>query len=118
MSAILQTSKPRKGLLVWLIVSQVLAVASLLLWLVVAGLSVMAFDSGETPQAWAFVITVWSYPIFPIVMAIGAWIAYRRRRNILSGILSGLTFFPPFLLFMLMWIISLAQLLFYNLSSH
>ncbi len=99
MTAITQTTKPRKGLLIWLIISQVLAVASLLFWLVVAGLSVMAFDSGESPQAWAFVITVWSYPIFPIVMAIGAWIAYARRKNILSAILTSLTFAVPVLFF-------------------
>jgi hypothetical protein len=118
MAATEQTSKPRKGLLTWLIVSQVLAVASLLLWLVVAGLSVMAFDSGETPQAWAFVITVWSYPIFPIVMAIGAWIAYTRRKNILSAILSGLTFALPFLFFIVLWIVSLGSFFVYHLHSY
>ncbi len=109
MTAITQTSKPRsKGLLIWLIVSQVLAVASLVFWLVVAGLSFMAFDAGETPQAWAFVITIWAYPIFPIVMAIGAWIAYARRRNILSAILSGLTFALPVLLYIGLFLSSLA----------
>lgn len=109
MSAITQTSKPRsKGLLIWLIVSQVLAVASLLIWLVMAGMSVMAFDSGETPQAWAFVITIWAYPIFPIAMAIGAWIAYARRRNVLSAILSGLTFAVPVLLYLGLFIFGIA----------
>jgi uncharacterized BrkB/YihY/UPF0761 family membrane protein len=111
MSAIEQTSKRPTGLLIWLIVSQILAVASLLIWLVMAGLSVMAFDSGESPQAWAFVITVWSYPIFPIVMAIGAWIAYSRRKNILSAVLSGLTFAPPILLYIGLWIFSAASFL-------
>ena len=118
MTTIEQTSNPRKGLLIWLIVSQVLAVASLLFWLVVAGLSVMAFDSGESPQAWAFVITVWSYPIFPIVMAIGAWIAYARRKNVLSAILSGMTFAIPVLLFIVLQIWSLIGFLFGNLQSH
>ena len=78
----------------------------------------MAFDSGESPQAWAIVITVWSYPIFPIVMAIGAWIAYARRKNILSAILSGLTFVLPFLLLILLWIVSLGGFLFSNLQSY
>ncbi|HUI87139.1 MAG TPA: hypothetical protein VLX61_00310 [Anaerolineales bacterium] len=118
MAIIEGTSKPRTGLLIWLIVSQVLAVASLLIWLVVAGLSVMAFDSGETSQAWAFVITVWSYPIFPIVMAIGAWIAYRRRKNILSAILSGLTFALPVLLYAGLSIFSLAGFLLGGLPRH
>ena len=90
-----QVLKPRTGLLIWLIVSQVLALVSLVLWLAAAGLSVMAFDAGETPQAWAFVITIWSYPILPIILAISAWIAYVRKKNILAGVLSGLTFILP-----------------------
>ncbi len=110
--------KPRKGLLIWLIVSQVLAVASLLFGLLIAVTSFMAFDSGESPQAWAFMITVWSYPVFPIVMAIGAWIAYARRKTILSAILSGLTFAPLFLFFILLWIVSLGGFLVYNLHGY
>ena len=76
-----------------------------------AGLSFMAFDSGESPQAWAFVITVWSYPIFPILMAIGTWIAYARRKDTLSAILSGLTFALPILLFLVLVIVSAAEIL-------
>lgn len=118
MTAITQTAKPRKGLLIWLIVSQVLAIASLLFWLVVAGISVMAFDSGESPQAWAIVITVWSYPLFPIVMAIAAWIAYARHKNTLSAILSSLTFAVPILFFIALQIWSLFGFLFGSLQSH
>jgi len=51
--------KRRTGLLIWLIVSQLLAVGSLLIWAIMAGLSVMAFDTGESPEAWAFVLAVW-----------------------------------------------------------
>src|SRR5689334_23501018 len=93
-------SKPvsRRPILIWLIISQCLALASLVFWLLMAGLSVMAFDSGETPQAWAFVITVWSYPIWPIVFAIAAWIAYARKKDRLAGILTTLTFLPVFVL--------------------
>ena len=99
------TSQPKRtGLLIWLIVSQLLAVASLFFWLVMAGLSVMAFDSGVTQEAWNVVIAVWLYPIFPLVMIIGAWIAYAKRRNRLAAILSGLSFIPPALLFLAMWI--------------
>ena len=50
MGKIEQAAKSRRGLLIWLIVSQVLAVASLLFWLVVAGLSVMAFDFRRKPS--------------------------------------------------------------------
>jgi hypothetical protein len=41
-----------------MILSQLFAVASLVIWLVVAGLSVMAFDEGSTPEAWTFVLAV------------------------------------------------------------
>lgn len=37
--------KKRTGLVIWMIVSQILALLSLIIWLLVAGLSVMAFDS-------------------------------------------------------------------------
>jgi hypothetical protein len=99
MSETTDTQKPRKGLLIWMIVSQLLMLGSLVIWLLVAGLSVMAFDSGVTQEAWNFVIAVWLYPIFPIVMVIAAWIAYARHKNKLAAILSGLSFAPPFLLY-------------------
>lgn len=87
-------SVSRKPILIWLIVSQLLAAASLIFWLIVAGLSVMAFDSGVTSEAWTFVIAVWSYPIWPIAFAIAAWIAYARKKDRLAGVLTTLTFLP------------------------
>ncbi|HJS17446.1 MAG TPA: hypothetical protein VJ785_01770 [Anaerolineales bacterium] len=97
---IVEQPKRRTGLLIWMVVSQLLAVASLLIWLLIAGLSVMAFDQGSTPEAWAFVITVWSYPIIPIVLVIAAWIAFARRRNTTAAVLSGLSFAPPILFYL------------------
>ena len=91
----IKTASPsRTPILIWLIVSQVLAVLSLVVWLLVAGLSVMAFDAGVTQEAWNFVIAVWSYPIWPIGFAIGAWIAYARKRDRLAGVLTTLTCLP------------------------
>ncbi len=98
------TPPKRTGLLIWLIVSQMLAGASLFFWLVMAGLSVMAFDSGVNQEAWNIVIAVWAYPIFPLGMVIGAWIAFAKQRNTLAAILSGLSFVPPGLLILAMWI--------------
>lgn len=91
-------SRSRKPTLIWLIVSQILALISLFFWLVIAGLSVMAFDSGVTAGAWAFVIAVWSYPIWPLGFAIAAWIAYSRKRDRLAGVLTTLTFLPVLVL--------------------
>ena len=98
------TTQPKRSTatLIWLIVSQLMALASLWLWLLAAGLSVMAFDEGSSPEAWRMVLTVWAYPLFPLIMAIGAWIAFARRKNWLAAILSGLTFTPPALLYLAM----------------
>jgi hypothetical protein len=88
----------RKPILIWLIVSQLLALASLFFWLVMAGLSVMAFDSGVTQEAWNFVIFVWAYPIWPTAFAIASWIAYARKKDKLAGILTTFTFLPVLVL--------------------
>lgn len=95
-------SRSRKPILVWLIASQVLALASLVFWLVMAGLSVMAFDSGVTTEAWTFVIAVWSYPIWPLAFAIAAWIAYARKKDRLAGILTSFTFLPVLVLILIL----------------
>jgi len=87
-----------------MIVSQLLTLGSLMIWLLVAGFSFMAFDSGSTPEAWTLVIAVWSYPIVPLILIIIAWIAYAKRRNVLAGVLSGLSFTPPLLLYVGLWI--------------
>ncbi len=70
--------------LVWLIVSQLGYAASLVPWLAMAGLSVMAFDApGSTEQtaAWVFVGVIWSYPLLPLVCGIAAWLFYAKRRT-------------------------------------
>jgi hypothetical protein len=92
----------RRLLLIWLIFSQLLAVASLFFWLLMAGLSVMAFDSGVTTEAWTFVIAVWSYPLWPIAFAILSWIAYALRKDRLAAVLTTLTFLPVLLLILVM----------------
>lgn len=98
----METNPPsRKPILIWLIVSQLLAVASLFFWLVMAGLSVMAFDSGVTQEAWNFVIVVWLYPVWPILFAIAAWIAYARKKDKLAGVLTTLTFLPILVLMLI-----------------
>lgn len=101
------THTKRTGLLIWMIVSHILALGSLGIWLLVAGLSVMAFDSGESKEAWTIVIAVWLYPIIPLILIITAWIAYARRKNILAGVLSGLSFMPLFLLYIFIWVANL-----------
>lgn len=96
-------SKPasRRPILIWLIISQLLALASLVFWLFAAGISVMAFDSGSTPEAWTVVIAVWSYPIWPIIFTIATWIAYARKKDRLAAVLTTLTFLPVLVLILI-----------------
>jgi hypothetical protein len=62
----------------------------------------MAFDSGVTAGAWTFVIAVWSYPIWPILFSIAAWIAYSRKRDRLAGVLTTFTFLPVLVLLIIL----------------
>lgn len=96
--------KRRIGLVIWLIVSQLLSLGSLLFWMIAAGFAVMAFDAGVTTEAWTFVLAVWAYPIFPLAMVIAAWIAFAKRKNVLSAVLSGLSFAPVAVLVLAMWV--------------
>jgi hypothetical protein len=109
----LQPTLPsRKPILIWLVASQILALLSLVFWLVMAGLSVMAFDAGVTQEAWNFVIAVWSYPLWPLGFAIAAWIAYARKKDRLAGVLTTLTFLPVLLLIIFL----VASSFFYSLG--
>lgn len=92
--------KPRTALVIWLILLQLLALGSLVIWALMAALSVMAFDSGVSVEAWIFVLIVWSYPLFLLARIVGAWIAFAKRRNTTAA-LSGWSFAPLFLLFLL-----------------
>ena len=99
-------AKPKRsiGILIWLILSQLMALGSLVLWAIAAGLSGMAADEGTSPAVVNFILLIWAYPLFPLIMSIGAWIAFARRKNCLAVILSGLAFTPPVLLYLVMWI--------------
>lgn len=96
-------SGERTGLLVWMIVGQCLAVLTLAIWAPVAGLSVMAFDSGETTGAWIFVLSIWAYPLLPLIFSAGGWIAFVKRWNKSAATLITLAFAPPVVLVILLW---------------
>jgi hypothetical protein len=44
-------------------------------------------------------------------MGVGAWIAFTLRKNRLSAILSGLSFAPPVLFYIFLWVANLAWFL-------
>lgn len=71
----------RWALAAWLIFSQLAALTSLLLWLGLAGMSLLAFDAGVSLQASLFVGLVWAYPLLPLALAVWSWLAFRAQRK-------------------------------------
>lgn len=98
------TVKPKRSIiaLIWLIVSQLVAVGSLPIWGVVAGFSYLAAVQINELAVFILSLAVWAYPLFALVLAIGAWVAFARRRNRLAAILSGLACAPPVLFYLFM----------------
>jgi len=74
--------KPRWPVIVWLVISQLLAVGSLIPWLAYAYLSYWAVYSGGS-SIWEviFVSVTFAYPIVVIVCAIWAWLLYRAHKD-------------------------------------
>jgi hypothetical protein len=64
----------------------------------------MAFDKDPSREAWTLVLAIWSYPLFPLLMAVGAWVAFAFRKNRAAAVLSAFTFAPPVLLHLFVWI--------------
>ncbi|MBI4788099.1 MAG: hypothetical protein HY782_13780 [Chloroflexi bacterium] len=93
-----QTDGRRWGVIAWLLLTQALALLSLFPWLLIAALSVMAFDapgSVNQPEPWIFVGIVWSYPVFPILCALIAWLLFVLRKPRASLIVTSLPLLPP-----------------------
>jgi len=65
----------------YLIVSQSLYALSLAAWLVIWGLSFMAFDNGFAFWNTAFVIAITLYPVAIVVCSILAWAIRKRKRQ-------------------------------------
>jgi hypothetical protein len=68
-----------------LIALQTIQLLSLLPWLTMAGLSVMAFfapGSSERLEAWLFVLGFWSYPLWLIGAGILSWVLFAFRRPV------------------------------------
>lgn len=80
------------GLLIWMIITQVGAIASLISWLFLITSPGMIF-AGESGGG-IFLFLFFFYPIFPITMIICAWAAYLSNKKWLAAILSGLSIAP------------------------
>jgi hypothetical protein len=78
----------------WLIISEILIAASFVPWLVIAGTSVMAFDSGYSNFAAWLVGMVWSYPVVAIIFCALAWVFFALKKYKLAAICPLLSFLP------------------------
>lgn len=68
-----------------LIVLQTAQLLTLLPWLMMAGLAVMAFDAPDSTkhwQPWAFVLAIWSYPLWLVLAAAASWVLFAFRRYV------------------------------------
>lgn len=87
----------RTGLLIWLIVSQIAAVGSLCAWPTLAEAAFFLLFSIYLPLA----VVILALPIFQLVMAISAWVAFTRRKDKRAAYLSGLSFVPTIVFYLI-----------------
>jgi hypothetical protein len=80
----------RRGIVAWLAVSQLLAVVALVPWVVIAGLSVMAFDTGISATAVALVLPLWLYPLAVLACGVSSWLLFRRGRGRAAAVVTSL----------------------------
>jgi hypothetical protein len=88
--------KPRIILLIWMILSQLAMVATLFVWIFVIGAAFVIASGGTTvTMYWIQAIVAGLYPIVPLTLVVGSWIAYSRHNNRMAAFLSGLSFVIP-----------------------
>lgn len=93
-----------KQVKLFLIITQILYVLSLLPWFVIWGMSFMSFDAGIGLYNSLFVITITLYPVAVIVGSILSWVFHRKRKK-LSVI---------FNLVPMVWVIAFAVFMLWN----
>jgi hypothetical protein len=80
-------ASPSRWAWFFLLSLQVIQALSLLPWLMMAGLSIMAFDSPGSEkmwQPWAFVLALWSYPVWLLAAGVGSWLLLLRGQNLVA----------------------------------
>lgn len=82
----------------YLILTQLLTLASLILWALIWGLSSMAYDQGPSPEADRIFYGVMAYPLFPILCIALTWILYALKQRKAAAVVTTLPLIPPLLL--------------------
>lgn len=84
---------------------QIVQGLTLLPWLLFAGLAVMAFDapgSEKRWEPWAFVLAIWSYPLWLGLAAAGSWILLACPRRGLAIAVAALATLPTLAVILLL----------------
>ena len=83
-------------LLIWMVLSQLLLVATLFGWIFVIGAAfVIASEAKTVTIYWIQAIVAGLYPVVPLTLVMGAWTAYSRYNNRMAAFLSGMSFILP-----------------------
>jgi hypothetical protein len=89
---------------------QIVQLLSLIPWLLMAGLSFMAFDapgSDKMWQPWVFVALMWSYPLWLLGAGILSWVLFGFRRHVWAVVIGSIFTLLPVLGFLLVAVASL-----------
>ncbi len=80
--------------MIWLIVSQVIAVLALIPWVLFLGTLSMgaALNSSSQTNASLFYLVI-SYPVALLVSIVGAWIFWRQKKLTLANVLTSIPMF-------------------------
>jgi hypothetical protein len=82
-------------LAIWLGFATLIALASLLLWLGLAFISLLSHPTNDREVSmWIFLVFFYSYPFWMIGLYVIAWFAYARKKNWVAWLLSTVTMAP------------------------
>ncbi|MFN8413302.1 MAG: hypothetical protein U0Z26_13015 [Anaerolineales bacterium] len=94
------TSQParRIPLTIWMVFMQLLALATLVVWFIFVGISIVFHDDPNPPELSTkiFLTLFYSFPFYSMGAMIVAWVGYFYRVNWLAWILSALQLVPAF----------------------
>ena len=104
-------TKPRWGVIVWLAISQLLAVGSLIPWLAYAILSYFAVVNNGGYSVWEviFVSVTFAYPVVVVVCAIRAWVLFRAHKDRQALIATSLFLIIPIFYFVTVFVTPLLR---------
>lgn len=81
-----------------LVILHSLQALSLLPWVFVAGMTVMVFDSPDSTKklwTWTFALTIWCYPAWIALAAVGSWFLHHKGHYLSAVLLAILFTLPP-----------------------